>query len=134
MPFTLRPSGVSRPRQVGSITTTTYKPEGFQACLEDHLSGVFFNTKHFAMVAQYTHIGDQEPETYDVIFDDPNEDVGVGLSADFDGLQPQFKIKKSEWKQKPRKEDKVNIKGIVYFVNKVDPDGVGVDTVFLRRK
>lgn len=135
MAFTVTPTGTARSRGNGSPTITVFQESDFQRMLDDDLDGVFIpeDSEDFAIEVPYTHAAG-ETETYQVIFDDPGVSPSVRLDADFRTIQPQIRIAEHRLKRPVKKDDRVRVKGNLYFVEDYESDGVGVTTIFLRIK
>ena len=136
MAFTVSPTGTARTRGTGSPTINTYVRDEFLDMLQDDITDVFIQPDNgdFAITVSYKHRDESAPVNYPAIFDNPNTSVNVQTDADFNSLKPQLMIKESELKRAIKKDDTVEVKGNIYFVENYISDGVGVTTVYLRHK
>ena len=128
-------STILRPASVGTATSTQQSFNPFLlSVMETDLQNVFFNGGDFNEQARIYHtvLGAWQP--YSVDFDDPSTTVDFGADADLSDLKPQFMIPNYALKAKLSKQDKVVIRGTQYIIEDINNDGVGVTTVFMRRR
>jgi|LSQX01.2.fsa_nt_gb hypothetical protein len=130
MTITCNITGVYQPYFTGLVTVGLENlPPFVHKILHTDLNAIFFT--HFAETAQYSHAG-ETPESYQVLFDDPQTDVSVGREADYTSTRPQIQIAERVLTRAIKKQDKVRIRGKAYFVEEYASDGHGVVTAFLR--
>ena len=139
MAIILNMVGIYREGVVGTPSLAYYTRDTFLDCLEDDLDKVFFGSEgqdftEDDRTIKYYHSGIQLETSYPVIFDNPSTSQKVNLSADFNGLKPQIQLQESKLKAIVRKNDTITVRGIPYHVEEYTGDGVGVITIFLRRK
>lgn len=100
--------------------------------MRDDLANVFMNTSEFAEPVLYFHSSLGIDVTYNVIYDDPHDDVALTGPASFSSIKPQFQVTESVLEHRLLKNDRCEVRGKTYLVDEVVSDGVGVTTVFLR--
>lgn len=126
---------ISRPATVGGATTTQQSFNPFLlSVMETDLQNVFFNGMEFNESVRVYHTSIGAWETYNVNFDDPSTTVDFGADADVSDLKPQFMIPNYVLKAKISKSDKFVIRGVQYTTEDINNDGVGVTTVFMKRR
>lgn len=135
MTQTVTPSLISRPATVGGATTTQQSFNPFLlSVMETDLQNVFFNGLDFNETIRIYHTALGSWQTYSVNFDDPSTTVDFGADADLSDLKPQFMIPNYVLKAKISKADKYTVRGAQYVTEDINNDGVGVTTVFMRRR
>lgn len=98
------------------------------------LVSVFFSLSEFAESGMVYHSVPGVWRTYSVLFDDPKTTLKFGGDADVTELRPQIQIADSALLYPVQRADRVTVRGVSYVVEDVDADGVGVSTLFLRRR
>ena len=123
---------------VGVPSIQTYTRDTFLGILEEDLDMVFIGSdgQEFAEdqnTVIYTH-STGEVKNYPVLFDNPYASQKVNSEASFTGINPQFMIQETKLVRKVKTDDRVSIRGVLYYVKDYHSDGVGLTTIFLRRK
>lgn len=116
-----------------SVSQQTFNPFLFSV-METDLQNVFFNGSDFNESARVYHATLGAWYSYSVDFDDPSTTIDFGADANLSDLKPQIMIPNYALKAKFSKQDKITVRGTQYLVEDVNNDGVGVTTVFLRRR
>jgi hypothetical protein len=106
----------------------------FDGYLESDLENVFFSGDEFAGPVMVYHQHLRRWEAYNAIYDDPFEDVGLGLEANHSSQSPQLMFHENALKHPLTNGDKVKRRGVTYEVKDPRPDGVGIVTVMLRTR
>ena len=128
-------TGVVTPPIIGSPTIAQPVVNDFQRLLYyTDLDEVFMNLEEFAIEISYWHSSLDEWVSYPVLFDDPHASVSLGAEGEFNTRRPQFQISEARLKQRILKKDRCSINGVEYRIEDYVSDGVGVTTVFLRKK
>ena len=126
---------ISRPASVGVAYASQQQFNDFlNTVMYDDMQNVFFANSEFRESCLVYHSLLETWVTYNVMFDDPSTTIDFGSDADLSDLKPQVMISTFELSAKINKDDKVKIRGTQYIVEDVNNDGVGVTTVFLRRR
>ena len=135
MAITVTPDLIIRPNSVGSASTSQQSFNPFLlSVMETDLQNVFFNGSDFNESCRVYHTLLGTWETYNVDFDDPSTTIDFGSDADVSDLKPQVMIPNYALLAKIDKSDYFTIRGTQYTVENINNDGVGVTTVFLRRR
>lgn len=135
MTQTVNTSLISRPATVGSASATQQSFNPFLlSVMETDLQNVFFSGSDFNESARVYHSVIGMWHLYNVDFDDPSTTIDFGADADVSDLKPQIMIPNYALKAKISKNDKVTVRGTQYMVEDINNDGVGVTTIFLRRR
>lgn len=135
MTQTVTPSLISRPATPGSGSTSQQSFNPFLlSVMETDLQNVFFSGGDFNESVRIYHTTLGVWQTYSVCFDDPSTTIDFGADADVSDLKPQIMIPNYALKAKLSKQDKITARGTQYLVDDVNNDGVGVTTVFMRRR
>lgn len=135
MTQTVNPSLISRPATVGGASSSQQSYNPFLlSVMETDLQNVFFAGTDFNESARIYHSAIAMWHLYDVCFDDPSTTIDFGADADVSDLKPQIMIPNYALKAKISKDDKITVRGVQYIVEDVNNDGVGVTTIFMRRR
>lgn len=123
---------------VGAPSIETYTRDTFLDILEEDIDMVFIgqNGREFAEnqnTVEYTH-ATGEVENYPVIFDNPYASQKVNSETNYTGINPQFMIQETKLVRNPKTDDRVTVRGVLYYVKDYHSDGVGITTIYLRRK
>lgn len=106
----------------------------FATVYNSDLASVFFSLSEFAESAMIYHSVSRTWSTYSVLFDDPKTSLKFGGDMGVTELRPQIQVAEMALLYPVQKADRVMIRGVSYVVEDIDADGVGVVTVFLRRR
>ncbi len=98
----------------------------------DDMASTFFNVDEFAENVRYYHSSLQAWQTYPALFDDPHTSFSMGPETEVTNVRPQIMLNESTMLHVPLKGDKCTIRGITYYVDDSQKDGVGVTTIFFR--
>lgn len=105
-----------------------------EAVYSSDLSSVFFNLSEFAEAAMIYHSVIGAWRSYSVLFDDPKTTMRFGGNVEVTELRPQVMIADAMLAAAVSKADRVLVRGVTYLVEDVDADGVGVTTLYLKRR
>ena len=135
MAFSIVPTGTARTRGAGSPTIKVYIRDELLDLLEDDINDVFIQPSEgdFAIDVAYTHVTG-ETAVLTGIFDDPHTNVNLQSDAEFNTIKPQIRIQESKLLREIKKDDTLEVKGNLYFVENYIGDGVGIIRLFLRKK
>jgi hypothetical protein len=136
MAFDITMTGTARTRGSGTPSAAVRQVSALQSQMWTDLEETFFNTAEFAEYEQisYLHKGSGSTETYDAIYDDPSMNVSPGTTVEVITPKPQVMIPYHTMRQYPDMGDEITVRGIVYKIDEIVNDGVGVITLFLVRK
>lgn len=131
-------SGTTAQQATGALGVTVYTRDIFAQILEQDLDQVFIGSsgQEFAedeSTIIYTH-ATGEVENYPAIYESPHSSQGVNSEAEFNGLKPSITLQDSKLVRAINKGDRVQVQGIKYYIENYITDGVGVTTIYLRRK
>ena len=129
----LNAHGISSTELHGSTTLVHISRSPFELLLNSDLDSVFFNNQEFARSVSYTHTTG-ESRVYNVIFDEPFIEANPGSEISINITNPQVKIKQDAFVRYPMKGDSLVYKGVIFVVDAIRPDGVGVMLLYLHRK
>lgn len=130
---TINTHGISSTELHGKTSVIHIARSQFESLLNSDLDRVFFNSSEFARPVSYTHITG-ETRVYNAIFDEPFSDVSPGSELSVNITTPQLKIKQDAFVRYPMKGDSLTFKGVIFVVDAIRPDGVGVMLLYLHRK
>lgn len=135
MSFTANMVGIARTRYLGTIAAEVVAYTDFQTQLNSDLENVFFNSAEFAInTVSYTHYGNGEVKVYTVIPDNPTQELTPGIKSSITSHKPFIKIPTHLLIQEPDPNDQIVWKGVRYFIESTEDDGVGVTTFNLTLK
>ena len=135
MTQTVSPSLIASTSSIGGASTSQQDFNPFLlSVMETDLQNVFFNGSDFNESVRIYHATIGTWQTYSIDFDDPSTTIDFGADADLSDLKPQIMIPNYALKAKITKADKIIVRGTQYTVEDVNNDGVGVTTVFMRRR
>jgi hypothetical protein len=131
-------TGIAQARGLGVLGVRVYVRDEFLAAMEQDLDQVFIGQdgQEFAEdqnSVTYTH-ATGEVENYPVLFDNPFATANVNSEAVFSSIKPQIIIQETKLVRPLKKNDRIVVRGNAYFVEDHHSDGVGLTTIFLRRK
>jgi len=128
-------SAIARPPTVYTPGAALSGFNAFHTALYDtDLENVFFGATEFAETAMIYHSGPGTWEAYSVLFDDPTVKVKGTGDAEVLDLQPSFTVPEVQLLSPIRPADRVQVRGVTYFVDTAETDGFGVVTVMLKLK
>lgn len=130
--------GTTGARGQGVPVVSLYVLDKFGASLRKDLDKVFFpeNGQDFTddhNTVTYTHYTG-EVGNYPLIVDNPTTTQNLNAQAEIINRKPQFRMAEHRLLRPMKKGDKVILRGVLYYVDVVENDGVGVVTAYLRRK
>jgi len=130
--------GTMGDQQTGTPSALLYKRDEFLNYLETDLDQVFLGSggQEFAEdqnTVEYIHTTG-EVENYPVIFDNPTIGQKVNPEAIFEAIKPQILVQETKLARAIKKGDKVRVRAVWYYVEDYHSDGVGLTSIFIRRK
>jgi len=99
--------------------------------LDDDLENIF-NADDFNVPAIFTPQPSGTPEQLNVIFNAEFESVDPEGQAEISTDKPNIYIHDTAFLSAPKQDDHFLIKGILYEILEVQPDGTGVIVIFLN--
>lgn len=99
----------------------------------DDLNNCFFNEAEFAEQALYQHASLGSTVTYQCLFDDPYTSLSIGGDTEVTTVRPCISVAETSLRHVVVKGDRCTVRGITYFVDDYQSDGVGVVKIYLRR-
>lgn len=141
MSFDVNLVGITGDRAVGGVVSETTELNLFLQELSYDLDHVFFATDEegnqpieFSTFMQYTHTTGEILDRIPCHFDDPQTAMSFKSEAEFNTIKPHVRFNQAKLKRVVKKNDRVRVNGQVYYAEEHHSDGVGVMTIYLRRK
>ena len=130
MAFTANVSGIILGIDVGSVTGNLLTRSPFLQMLETDFTTVFITDFKDSAILTFR---DGSTQAIDVLFDDPTTTYNFQNPAEFNTVRPQIMVQESLLPDVIYHNMKIKVKGIQYFVEDYESNGVGVLTVYMRR-
>jgi hypothetical protein len=103
----------------------------FESILQEDLENCFFGGD-FDIEIKYYHTKESFYTKYRAIKNTPYSEVSVGQTNGV-GVETSIRINERKFKYYPRKSDHLFMNGIKYYVDSVQPNGVGILDLILSR-
>lgn len=133
MATTLEFTGIDRAPMIGVLGVVHIPRSAFFGLLEQDLAGVFFNDYEFSEPVSFEVAGDSF--SCRAIYDDPKASMGFGAESEYNSIRPQVMVRESQLVRRPTARNSfVTLRGVRYLIDDVLPDGVGVVTIYLKRR
>jgi len=117
---------------VGSPIVEEQLLSTFKELMHQDICQAFLNPKEFGETVQYLHkSGTKYPVC--VVFDDPYVEISgekIGVSS----TEPFCQIDSDIFKETPDNGDSLIIKNVRYYIDRIEPDGTGLSSIFLKRR
>lgn len=127
-------SGIVLPVSIGSLTATLLTRSEFLQTLENDFNTTFISD--FKEVAQFTFdygTPKQKTVNIDVLFDEPHTSYNIQAPTEFNTLKPQIILQQTDLPDVLEHEMRVKVRGVLYFTEDYESNGVGVLTIYLRK-
>ena len=130
MAFTAEVSGIVLGISIGGVTANLLTRSPFLQMLENDFANTFITDFKEPAILTFK---DGSTQTIYVLYDEPTTTYNFQNPAEFNTIRPQIIIQESLLADVIYHTMNIKVRGISYFVEDIESNGVGVITLYMRR-